>query len=439
MLSIFRIFLSLLLLSNAWFLSGLPVPEKNQTPKNLSLNEVLNEMNAEGANEAAEKIALTARAISLWEENKRLLESYIESAPASQEKDAFVKRSIDSMNETAQALFEFKEEELLFDQSIDDTPILSEFEKQKWLFHSALDNAPDLLKGIIIYLHESDWDSEFNAFIPSFHRFILVGPPGSGKTTLAHAIAYELHYPVIFVPATSFLGHYRNQTSVNISHFLEEYANEEKKIVIIIDELHKLFEHHANDHADDSQTAAAFWLMLDKIEKYNPKAIIIGTANNVTELPLEIKSRFSGKIITLGLPDKKQRIQAFKNSIAHDPDIELHKSVDDTFITSVIEQIHNCSLRDVKLIIDAAKIFYYATCYIQDKDYDYPLVLKKIHFQKALEQLKSESKVLEKGFAEKYRKQLEPWGILFSLITNIASLIKISVDLSNYNVYLRGQ
>ena len=289
-----------------------------------------------------------------------------------------------------------------------------------------MNNAPDLLKGILVYL-ENDYGAT-----PSFHRFILVGPPGSGKTTLAHAIAHMIDAPVMFVPATSLLGQYRNQTSVNITHFLEQYAIEGEEIVIIIDEIHKLFEHHTDDRSDDSQSAAAFWLMLDKIEQCNPDAIIIGTANNVEKLPQEIKSRFSGKIITLPLPDKKQRIEAFKNSFAYDPDLKLHKSIDDAFIIYVLEQIHNCSLRDVKLIIDTAKMFYYADYYIDVEEIDdpeFPIVLKKRHFQRALKQLQAESKVLEKSFIEKCQKQLEPWGSLFCMAANIASLLRFSLDL----------
>src|SRR5579863_8750151 len=191
----------------------------------------------------------------------------------------------------------------------------------QWILESSMENAPQLLKGIFFYLqsrrHNISKSQQF-INIPSFHRFILVGPPGTGKTTLAHAIADILGYSTVFISATSLLGKFKNETAINIKTFLTEFSSNESHTVIIIDELHKLFEHHANERTDDSQSAAAFWLALDRIEKYNPHIIIIGTANNVDKLPPEIKSRFSGKIISMPSLNKNQKIRTFKQSIAHD-------------------------------------------------------------------------------------------------------------------------
>ena len=300
----------------------------------------------------------------------------------------------------------------------------------EWILEASMESAPELLKGIFLYLQSRSHcidESQHHMTIPSFHRFILVGPPGSGKTTLAHAIAHMLNYSIVIIPATGLLGRFKNDTSINIQNFLMRHSSEGLKKVIIIDELHKLFEHHDNDRSDDSQSAAAFWLALDDIEKRNPNIIFIGTANNVEKLPPEIKSRFSGKVITMPAPDKKQKIQAFKNRIAHDQSVILDESVNDFFITKMIQKLQNGSLRDVQLIIDTAKMFYYAEK--ARSHYTFPIALTRSHFQQALDQLQAESQVLQEKFSDKLCKKLQPWGVVFAIATNACSLVRASSGL----------
>lgn len=299
----------------------------------------------------------------------------------------------------------------------------------EWLLESSFNNAPKLLRGIFTYLQSRSPKnkSSYSVTIPSFHRLILVGPPGSGKTTLAQAIAHKLGYGIVFVPATSLLGRYRNQTAKNIAHLLKEQAGQKVNIVIIIDELHKLFEHHAHEHSDDSQTATAFWLMLDEIETYYQNVIIIGTANNVDKLPPEIKSRFSGKIIFLPLATMQQTISAFKETVDNDKHIILHDSVDDAFIAQSLHKINNCSFRGVRFLIDTAKMFYYAEKTIDEEHV--PIVLTRKHFEQALKQLKSESAFLQETSLDAMHKYLRKWGIFFSVAANIATFIQVSKPL----------
>ncbi len=304
----------------------------------------------------------------------------------------------------------------------------------QWLLESSIDNAPALLKGIFTYLQSSQHNKNASHkidLVPSFHRFILVGQPGTGKTTLAYAIAHMLNYPVVFIPATSLLGHFRNQTSNNIEKCLQEHTQNRLPKVIIIDELHKLFEHHTNSQSDDSQSAAAFWLALDKIEKENPNIIIIGTANDVTKLPPEIKSRFSGKIIKMPLLNNNQKIQTFINSITHDQSVTLDDSVTDEFITHMLQHIQNCSLRDVQLIIDSAKMFYYSG---QDSvKTEVPIVLTRTHFQQALNQLHDEAEVLQENMTEKIYEKIKKWGVPLSVAVNVLIFIKESKFLIQYS------
>ncbi len=301
----------------------------------------------------------------------------------------------------------------------------------RWLLESSMENAPKLIKGIFGYLQlRSRYPSTIQHTIntPSFHRFILVGPPGSGKTTLAYAIAEMLEYSYTFIPATNFLGKFRNDTAVNLQNILNKCIGDGSKRVIIIDELHKLFEHHKSEQTDHSQTAASFWLLLDHIEKFFPNIIIIGTANNVDKLPPEIKSRFVGKIINIQASSKDQKIQIFKNSILHDQSIVLDSSITDVFIAKTIQQIEHLSFRDIRSLIDSAKMFYYAEK--TTSKVILPIVLTKTHFQQALTQLQTEAKVLEENFADKLCKQLQPWGVVFAIAANITTLIKSSHELA---------
>ena len=314
---------------------------------------------------------------------------------------------------------------------------------EQWILDSALDNAPQLLHGVVAYLLLHSWVSrsrivgaDRSMAVPSYHRFILVGPPGSGKTTLAYAVARSIGYDTAYIPATSFLGYYRNQTGINISQALKELTANQRRIVIIIDELHKLFEHHASDHADDSQTAAAFWLVLDEIQQYNPYAIIIGTANNVGKLPPEIKSRFSGKIIAISMPDKKKRVDALEEMLSNDKNIIMEEPFDRIFFQNITDQMNDGSLRDLQSLIDTAKILYYGEYFkrydpeYQHDDFDRRVILTKKHFQKALGQRKAEYLLTKESLfdSELFSKRLQNWSTVLYMTLNIIGLVRLCHD-----------
>lgn len=257
----------------------------------------------------------------------------------------------------------------------------------EWLVESSIKKMPILLKGIFNYLKLHGADGR----VASYHRFILVGKPGVGKTTLARSIAQSLGYEVVFVHASELFGRYRNHTAINLRELFDGVKGSSSRKVVIIDELHKLFENHAYKRTDDAANATAFWNQLDGLEKQNPNIVVIGTANSVENMPAEIKSRFHGKIITMPLPDKNQREDVLQEILAHDTSIQLAPSVDIPFIRKLARRFNRYSLRDIQLLVDAAKMFKYAEL-SPTKSPQLPMIMEKKHFEQALKQLDGENK-----------------------------------------------
>lgn len=288
----------------------------------------------------------------------------------------------------------------------------------EWIISSSVENAPELLKGIFSYLKAYPNCRR----IPSFHRFLLVGEPGTGKTTLARVIAHILGYKVFYVAASEIMGSKRNLAAVRLRDFLHSMMKDQERKVIILDEINKLFEHFENDHYDDDATCMAFWLALDLIEKNYDHVIIIGTANNVNQLPAQILSRFQGKIITISLPNKQYRVRAILDVIQNDSSIKLHDSVDTKYLEKLIRNWHNCSLRDIQALIDTAKMYSFAEFGVSANHY---VNLNIHHFERALNKLREESKENKQDFLTRISPKLKPYLEVTYLTLNTFALFKI--------------
>ena len=53
------------------------------------------------------------------------------------------------------------------------------------------------------------------------HRILLVGPPGTGKTTLAEAIAEAVSVPLLVVRYESMIGSYLGETAARLKRFFD--------------------------------------------------------------------------------------------------------------------------------------------------------------------------------------------------------------------------
>ncbi len=216
----------------------------------------------------------------------------------------------------------------------------------KDLCEQVIKNAPADIKQLISYLKHPATNKQI---IP--RRLLLLGPPGVGKTTLAKAIAKEIGRPYYFIEAPFLLDEYKNSGIQNLLREIKPILQRGEPCVIIIDELTELTDQYNKDKAEDSNVAAALWLMLDQCATH-PNILFVGTSNKKEgDLPAQIRSRFEENIIHIDPPNKKERAEILRHHFKHD-----RVNINEKYFNYLLKKTAGKSARALeKLFIKAAQ------------------------------------------------------------------------------------
>lgn len=145
-------------------------------------------------------------------------------------------------------------------------------------------------------------------------RLLLVGSPGTGKTTLARAIACKAKLPYTWVCCSAIENEYQASGSQNLIRLFNPLIKANKPHVLILDEMNYLFDAHAHNTHSNHVTAAELWHQIDRCNAIQ-NILFIGTMNSVQHMPPQISDRFSLKIVTMPEIDVEGMIQTFKSCV----------------------------------------------------------------------------------------------------------------------------
>ena len=188
------------------------------------------------------------------------------------------------------------------------------------------DEAKENLKEIVEYLHDPGRYREIGATMPK--GILLVGPPGTGKTMLAKAVAGEANVPFFSMSGSEFVEMFVGMGASKVRDLFKQ-AKEKAPCIVFIDEIDAIGQkrnsgaYGGNDERE--QTLNQLLTEMDGFEE-NTGVIILAATNRPESLDpaLTRPGRFDRRV-PVELPDLKGRedilkVHAKKIKVAEDVD-----------------------------------------------------------------------------------------------------------------------
>ena len=145
-------------------------------------------------------------------------------------------------------------------------------------------------------------------------KFLFIGPPGTGKTSLAHVLARTFHMCLLEVRLSMITSQYLGETSKNIDRVFE-LAQKLSPCILFIDEFDFLAKTRTgDDHGAMKRAVNALLKNVDRISLVRNNVILIGATNHPKLLDTAAWRRFD-EIIPFELPDSMMREQILRRML----------------------------------------------------------------------------------------------------------------------------
>ena len=190
------------------------------------------------------------------------------------------------------------------------------------------DEAKESLSEIVDYLHNPGKYREIGAAMPK--GILLVGPPGTGKTMLAKAVAGESNVPFFSMSGSEFVEMFVGMGASKVRDLFKQ-AKEKAPCIVFIDEIDAIGQKRdgrlsSNDERE--QTLNQLLTEMDGFEE-NTGVVILAATNRPESLDpaLTRPGRFDRRV-PVELPDRKGReaiLQVHAKKIRLEPGVDFSK------------------------------------------------------------------------------------------------------------------
>ncbi|MDD1720412.1 MAG: ATP-binding protein [Euryarchaeota archaeon] len=176
-------------------------------------------------------------------------------------------------------------------------------------------------------------------------KLLFVGPPGTGKTSVARALSKELGLPFLEVRLSMVTSQYLGETSKNIGKVFT-LAKRLSPCILFIDEFDYVAKTRLSDEHGAIRRAVNMLLKsIDDVSLVDDGVLLIGATNHPRLLDSAAWRRFD-KVVDFPLPDKDMREEIFKKILS---------PLQGTFDTRELADITDgCTGSDLRLILREA-------------------------------------------------------------------------------------
>lgn len=187
------------------------------------------------------------------------------------------------------------------------------------------DEAKENLSEIVDYLHNPNKYKDIGASMPK--GILLVGPPGTGKTMLAKAVAGESNVPFFSISGSEFVEMFVGMGASKVRELFKQ-AKEKAPCIVFIDEIDAIGQKRdgrvgGNDERE--QTLNQLLTEMDGFEGNNGVIILAATNRPETLDPALTRPGRFDRRVPVELPDLKGREEILK---VHAKKIKLGENVD---------------------------------------------------------------------------------------------------------------
>ena len=187
------------------------------------------------------------------------------------------------------------------------------------------DEAKESLAEIVDYLHDPKKYSEVGASMPK--GVLLVGPPGTGKTMLAKAVAGEANVPFFSMSGSEFVEMFVGMGASKVRDLFSQ-AKEKAPCIVFIDEIDAIGKKRDGQIGGNDEREQTLNQLLTEMDGFegNNGVIILAATNRPESLDpaLTRPGRFDRRV-PVELPDLKGREEIFK---VHAKKIKIAEDVD---------------------------------------------------------------------------------------------------------------